>query len=123
MLGSLKFGSLMAAYAGEVVIDPRSRNRHATGGVTLISNNFQPAKFIAELDRKDTISVNLPSQIIISHNGQNIVINNLTSHISYRQKGRKKEAHIYVVGILNLPSSNVPGNYEGVFDIDIDVND
>jgi len=123
MIDPLRFGTLIAPSAGKVTINPINQHRTSFGDIVLLNDNYHPAKFTVELHKNETIFVTKPSQIAIGQGRQNLIIDNITSHITYANMGRAREATIYIGGDLNLGATNPAGTYEGIFDIDISVND
>ena len=121
----LAFGNIAAGTtAGTVVIDTDG-NRTGDGGITLITAGSvsNAANFSITGYAEATFTVELPTSIVISSNGNEMTVDNFVSSLGETSSlDVLGEANLNVGATLNVESNQAPGLYEGTFDVTVAYN-
>lgn len=122
-LSSIEFGSFVSEQGGgSVTISPVGA-RFTSGNISVMNSGFSGgAEFEIIGQPEEVVTLFLPDRVTLDRNGgkAGAVITNLTSSpadtLTLDAQGRGR---VKVGGTLQLPGNVVPGNYSGVFDIDV----
>lgn len=131
---NLDFGTIIpSGTAGTVTLTPNN-NRTATGGIILVGNNHQPARFAGMGISGQRVRIQItPNNIILTGPGPSMTVNNVTidPQGTLQQNGNSPNYRILplngifvfnVGGRLNVGANQPAGTYSGTFTATLDYN-